>query len=330
MAKEKTIAITGTSGHLASAVIPMLLNKGYRLRVLVFKQEPKSDITLLETVMGSLSDLDSLNRLVRGCEVVIHCAARISLNSNKDTSVYETNVNGTRNVFNAAREAGVKRFIHLSSIHAYNHTTVDGSLNEESEFCSRNAPQYDQSKRDAQQFVLQNASDQMEVVVLNPTAVIGPFDSKPSLIGKAIIDIYNRKIPMLIEGGFDFCDVRDVASAIVNAIDKGRNGQSYLLPGKWHSLADLKKIILDIKGDKRRVLVLPAWTGYLGLPFILLLAALRRQEPVYTKESIYTMTHGNKKISSLKAELELDYICRPLKETISDSISWFKQAGYLL
>ncbi len=330
MAKENIIAITGSAGHLASTVIPLLITKGYRVRALVYKQEPNTGLPALETVRGSLSDISSLNNLVRDCDAVIHCAARISLNSNRDASVYDTNVNGTMNIFNSAREAGVKRFIHLSSIHAYNHNTADGLLNEESEFCSGNAPRYDQSKRDAQQFVLQHSSDQMEVVVLNPTAVIGPFDSKPSLIGKAIMDIYNRKIPMLINGGFDFCDVRDVASAMVYAIDKGRSGHSYLLGGKWHSLEEVKKIIMNIRGDHGRVLVLPAWAGYLGLPFILLMAALMRQQPLYTKESIYTMTHGNKRISSLKAEKELDYQCRPLNETISDSISWFKQEGYLL
>jgi dihydroflavonol-4-reductase len=330
MPKEITIAITGSTGHLGTAVIPLLISKGYRLRALVYKQEPTFDSLSLQTVNGSLSDIISLNELVKGCDVVIHCAAKISLNSNRDTSLYETNLNGTRNIFDAARKAGVRRFIYISSIHVYNQLTADGSLDEESPFCPEKAPLYDQSKRDAQQFVLQQSSDQMEVVVLNPTAVIGPYDQKPSLLGKAIMEIYNREIPVLIRGGFDFVDVRDVATGIVNAIDNGRNGQSYLLSGKWHSLEDLQKIILGIKGDNRRIPVLPAWTGYLGLPFIRLIAALSGREPLYTRESIIALTMGNKKISSLKAAKELGYKCRPLRETIEDSISWFKQAGYLL
>ena len=329
MPKEKTIAITGSTGHLATAVIPLLISKGYRVRALVHKEKPTLDSLALETVKGSLSDIVSLNRLVMGCQVVIHCAARISINSNHDPLVYETNVDGTINLFNAARQAGVKRFIHISSIHAHEQMTADELLNEDSPYCSKNAPRYDQSKRDAQQFVLQQASGQMEVVVLNPTAVVGPYDNKPSLMGKAVIDIYKRKVPVLISGGFDFCDVRDVASGIVNAIEQGRNGQSYLLSGKWHSLEDLQNIILSIKGDTRKVPVLPAWAGYLGLPFILLLAAFNGEEPLYTKESISALIHGNMKISSMKAEKELGYSCRPLHETIADSITWFKQAGTL-
>ncbi len=329
MSDQNTIAITGTTGHLASAVIPLLIGKGYRVRALVYRQEPSFDSLPVEYVRGSVFDESSLSNLVKDCSVVIHCAAMISLNSNADPAVYETNVKGTQNVFHAAKKAGARRFIHLSSIHAF-HQMTDGSvLNEESPFCLKNAPRYDQSKRDAQQFVLQSANGGMEVVVLNPTAVIGPFDSKPSFLGKAVMDIYNRKVPLLIRGGFDFCDVRDVAAGIVSAIDRGRNGQSYLLGGKWHDLSDLQGMILGIKGDTRPIPVLPAWTGYAGLPFILLAAGIRRREPLYTKESIMALTLGNKKISSGKAEAELGYRSRPLQETITDSIAWFKQAGYL-
>jgi dihydroflavonol-4-reductase len=327
MSPKITFAITGSTGHIATAVIPLLLSKGYRLRALVNQKEPVFDSSVIEVVKGSLFDIDSLNNLVRGATVVIHSAARISLNSNSDPSVYETNVRGTENVFRVSKQAGVKRFIHLSSIHAYNQVTADKVLNEESQYCSNKAARYDQSKRDAQQYVLRNSADQMEVVVLNPTAVIGPFDNRPSQLGKAIMDIYTGKVPMLISGGFDFCDVRDVATGIVNAIDRGRNGQSYLLGGKWYSLDDLQKIILNIQGAQGRLPVLPSWTGYAGLPFTLLLAAIKKQEPLYTKESIHTLVHGNKHISSLKAEKELGYCCRPLQETISDTISWFKHSG---
>jgi dihydroflavonol-4-reductase len=330
MTNQISIAITGSSGHIAASVIPLLNSKGYRVRGLRYKQAPPFNISALETTAGSLSDIASLDKLVDGCEIVIHCAARISLNSNRDPSVYETNVNGTINLFNSAKKANVKRFIHISSIHAYNHLPVDELLNEKSQYCSNKAACYDRSKRDAEQFVLKQSSGKMEVLVLNPTGVVGPFDYKPSLMGKALMNIYNRKIPSLIKGGFDFCDVRDVATAIVNAIDKGRSGESYLLSGKWYSLDEIQRIIMDIKGEKRQLPVVPAFAGYIGLPFTNLLAAIYRQEPLYTKESLYTMIHGNKKISSAKAAEELGYTCRPLQKTIADSISWFKQAGYLV
>ena len=326
---EKTVGITGTSGHLAASIIPLLENKGYKMRVLQYKHELSFKPNNLEIVKGGLSDPASLNELVRGCDVVIHSAARISINSNKDPYVYDTNVIGTKNIFNASKLANVKRFIYISSIHAYHQFPADEILDETHPYCPDNSPQYDRSKRDAEQFVLQQASGPVEVVVLNPTAIVGPNDHRPSLIGKGILVMYNRKIPSLIRGGFDFCDVRDVAEGIVSAVDNGRNGQSYLLSGKWYSLPDLYRIIMDVKGDKRKLPVLPPWAGYLGLPFTNMMASLRKIEPIYTKESLQTLANGNKKISSLKAARELGYNSRPLTETIADTINWFKREGYL-
>ena len=325
-----SVAITGSTGHLASSVIPLLRERGYHIKVPHYKQAPVINFTSQETIKGSLSDPVSLGKLVEGCETVIHCAAMISISSNRDNLVYETNVKGTMNIFNASKTAGVKRFIQLSSIHAYNQQPSDELLNEKSQYCTNKAPFYDQSKRDAEKFILQQSSGPVEVVVLNPTGVVGPFDYKPSLMGRAIMSLYNGKIPSLIRGGFDFCDVRDVAQGVVEAINKGRNGQSYFLSGKWHSLIELHQIIMDIKGEKKKVPVLPSWTSWAGLPFIRLIAAINNQEPLYTKESLSTLIHGNRNISSGKAASEIGYTCRPLRETIADSINWFKQTGSLV
>jgi dihydroflavonol-4-reductase len=323
------IALTGTTGHIASAVIPRLLAQGRLVRGLVYRRLPEGFPGPFETVQGSLADQHSLERLVDGCDVVIHCAGRVSIHSNSDPAVYETNVNGTRRLFETARAAGVRRFIHISSIHAYDQYAAGEKLSEESPFCPDHSPQYDRSKRDAQKFVLEQASAFMEVVVLNPTAVIGPYDAQPSFLGKAIIDIYNRKIPVLIRGGFDFVDVRDVAQGIVNAIERGRSGEAYLLGGKWHDLNDLQNAILVVRGDRKRLPVLPSWVGYAGLPFTWMYAKARKREPLYTRESIMALTGGHHHISSDKAIRELGYSPRSLTETITDTIGWFKQTGRL-
>jgi len=326
---EKTVAITGSTGHLAASVIPLLISRGFRVRALQHAQVPAFHSDHTENIKGSISDSASLDELVRDCSIVIHCAAKISINSNRDHALYETNVNGTRNILNAAKRANVKRFIYTSSIHAYNQLPLNELLDETRAYASNRAPRYDQSKRDAQQLVLQESSEDMETVVLNPTAVVGPFDFRPSLMGQAVMDIYTRKVPSLIRGGFDFVDVRDVALGIVNAIDKGRNGQSYLLSGKWHSLDELQQMIFSVKGEQRRLPVLPVWAGYLGLPFAQMLATIKKQQPLYTKESLLTLVNGNKNISSEKACRELGFVARPFPETVADTISWFKQTGYL-
>ena len=329
MPEEITIALTGTTGHLATAMLPLLAGRGYKVKALIHKQMPAAGGQKLIFIQGSLTDAHSLDLLVAGCQIVIHCAAKISVFSDKDPTVYETNFQGTVNLFNAAKRAGVRRFIYVSSIHAYDQKTPDESLTENSRYCADHAPGYDRSKRDAQAYVLQPSPDPMEVVVLNPTAVIGPFDAKPSLQGKAVMDIYSGRIPALIRGGFDFCDVRDVVAAIVNAIAQGRDRHSYLLGGKWYSLDDLQNIIRGIKGSRWRMPVLPLWAAYLGLPFTRLLSVINRQEPFYTRESIEAIANGHKSICSEKAGRELGYTIRPLEETIRDTILWFQSAGYL-
>jgi dihydroflavonol-4-reductase len=329
MSMDTKIAITGASGHIGTVLVPKLISKGFRIKALVYRDSISFDSDRIERVKGSLKDANSLKELVSGCKIVIHCAARISINSNKDPLVYEINVSGTKNIFTAARNQGVKRFIHLSSIHAFDQLTREEVLNESTQFCSDRAPLYDRSKRDSEKFILGEKTDGMEVIVINPTSVIGPHDIKPSLMGKAIMDIYNRKVPMLIKGGFDFCDVRDVADGIISSIEKGRSGEKYLLSGSWHSLKDLQNFIISMKESNAKLPVLPIWFARIGLPFIRFWSYMKHKEPLYTKESILALAEGHKNINSKKAEEELGYVCRPVKDTIRDSVQWFRQAGKL-
>lgn len=327
MIQGSPIALTGTAGHIASSLIPLLLRRGYSIRGLVHHSEPDITDPKLQLLRGNLNDSCSLERLVEGCGAVIHCAAQVSIRSNRDRSVYQTNVEGTRRIFQVAAAAGVKRFVHVSSIHAYDQLRAGEVLDESSPYCSDRAPQYDRSKRDAQQFVLDQSGIGMEPVVVNPTAVIGPEDLKPSLLGQALCDFYQGKIPALIHAGFDFVDVRDVAEGIVSALERGRTGEAYLLPGRWHTLEDLHEAVRLCRGHGRKLPVLPVWLGFAGLPFAGILALLSSHEGLYTRESLLALVHGHKNVSGSKAERELEYRPRPLMETVRDTLEWFRKNG---
>lgn len=322
-----TLALTGSSGQIASALLPLLVSKGYHVKALVHQHPPVFSHPRVEFVTGSLSDPESLDRLVEGCQYVIHSAGRVSIRSNHDGEVYETNASGTVRMYEAARKAGVFRLLHISSIHAYDQLTAGETLTEESPYCPDHAPLYDRSKRDAQRWLLSQNGEGPEVVVVNPTAVTGPFDHKPSLIGQAVIALYNNKIPVLIEGGFDFVDVRDVAAGILSALENGKHGEAYLLPGRWHSLAQLQQLVLNVRGINGAAPVLPAWTGFAGLPFIQLYARLSNREPLYTREALTAIVQGHKQISGAKAASELGYRPRELAETVRDTIEWFRETG---
>ena len=321
------IGITGASGHIGTVVTSMLLGQKHAVRVLKYYSDVRNHNADLEAITGDVLDSHSLLNFTSGCDVVIHAAAKISLNSATDPTVYPINFNGTKNVFEAALKSNVKKFIYISSIHAYQQHADRNELNEHAAYCTDSAVPYDRSKRDAQQYVLGNVNPNIEVTVVNPTSVVGPPDYRPSKAGQAILDIYNRKVPALLNGGFDFCDVRDVSAAIVNAIERGRNGENYLLSGKWYPIKAVADYVALTKNKKNRLPVLPIWMGYAGLPFEKAVSKITGKEPLFSRESIDTIKNGNKNISSTKAANDLRYHCRPLEQTIKDLINWFKQNG---
>ena len=188
---------------------------------------------------------------------------------------------------------------------------------------------YDRSKHAGKKIALSANNHGMEVLVMHPTSIIGPYDFKPSLMGNVIIEMYKGRLPFIFNGGFDFCDCRDVANAIVNATTMGKPGEAYLLGGKWHSLKQLVQFLSTASSKKINPVALSLFTAKLGLPVIKLIAAIKKKEPLYTVEALDALFTGNQFISSEKARAALNYTNRPFEETIHDTFSWFKNNSYL-
>ena len=325
------IALTGGSGHLGTALMQEIGKRGFTVKALVRDDKlPFPKDMPVEIVKGDLLELGSVKKLVAGCDVLIHSAAFISVNGDRNGLVYKTNVEGTKAVIDAAAEAGIRRCIHISSIHAYQQEPSFEILDENRKPVDENGFAYDRSKYAGQQIALAANQRGMETIVVNPTSIIGPYDYKPSLMGQVLIDLYKGKLPFVFDGGFDFCDCRDVANAIINATSMGLPGESYLLGGKWHSFKDLVQFLSAASSKKLRVVTLPEWTGKAGLPFVKLLGIIQNKEPLYTIEALEAIFRGNRSISSEKAKKELDYSARPLAETIRDTFEWFTNKGYLV
>ncbi len=324
------VAVTGATGHIGGMIVRELLDRHHDVKVLVRGKNPKSlDGLRVEKIEGDITDDRALLHLMASCEALIHSAAVISIDGGMDGLVYKTNVEGTRNVMEAAKASGIRRVIHLSSIHAYEQKPLHDALDETRAFAGVEAFIYDRSKRESQEIALSYASAAMDVLVVNPTSVIGPYDFKPSKLGHAIIRMHSGKLPFVFDGGFDFCDVRDIALASVNGLTMGRSGEAYLLSGQWYSLAELASVLSEVSGKKIKPLVLPTVFGWIGLPFIRLLSRMTRSEPLYTKEALVAVTDGNRCISFEKAGRELNYVPRPLSETLRDTVEWFGKNGYL-
>ncbi len=324
------VAITGAAGHLGAALLRELYCRNIPVKALVRDQDIRSCEGLhAEIVYGDMLQPGVLQNLFTGCDTVIHCAAVISVNGDKTGIVHRTNVDGTQLALDAALAAGVKRFIHISSIHAFQQQPTFEMLDEQRKNVTEKAFAYDRSKFAGQQLALAANGINMEVIVINPTSIIGPYDFKPSLMGQVLIDLYKGKLPFIFNGGFDFCDCRDVANAIVNAIGMGRPGEIYLLAGKWYNLKQLAQFLSAVSTKKISPIALSKFAAKAGLPVVKLLALIKSQEPLYTNEAVEALFEGNRFINCDKAKDELGYNCRPFEETIHDSFHWYKNNGYL-
>ena len=324
------VAITGATGHLGGLIVRELHARHHTMKALVRKVDERIFGNIdIEFIKGDLSDINALAQLMHTCDALIHCAAIISIDGDMKGLVHNTNVEGTRRVMEAAKAAGLKRVIHISSIHAYQQKPVNEVLNEYRVKASAKSFAYDRSKKEGQDIALSYAHE-LDVLVMNPTSVIGPFDFKPSKLGIAIINMVSGKLPFVFKGGFDFCDGRDVASAVVNSLTMGRSGVAYILSGGWCTLKEFANT-LGIAADKKlNPMTLHPVFGWIGLPFISLMARIRKQEPLYTNEAMVAVTDFNKYISNAKAKSELNYTTRSLKDTLGDTYGWFLENGYLV
>ncbi len=325
------IALTGASGHLGSALLQLICSRGIAVKTLVRDEKlPYLKDLPIEPVKGDLFDSTSLQGLVKDCDVLIHSAAYISVNGDPKGLVHKTNVEGTKAVMDAAVAAGVKRCVHISSIHAYRQEPSSEILDEQRMPVGETGFAYDRSKYAGQQIALASNERGMKTIVVNPTSIIGPYDFKPSLMGQVLIDLYKGRLPFVFNGGFDFCDCRDIANAVLNATTMGRPGESYLLGGKWYSLKELVGLLSAASSKKIRVVALPEWAAKAGLPFVKSWGKIRNEEPLYTIEAVEALFRGNRFICSDKAKAELGYSVRPFEETIRDTFEWFNNKGYLV
>jgi dihydroflavonol-4-reductase len=323
------IAITGASGHVGNVLCRELAGRGMQLRILLFENKMMPIDLDAEFVVGSILDKKVLEELISGCDIVYHLAAKISIDNKHRDAVFAVNVQGTKNVIEVCREQNVKRLIYTSSVHSFKPFGSDEVLDENNPLNTESKMAYEASKAKAEMLILEAVKVGLNAVILNPSAIIGPFDYQPSYLGQALIKIYKNNLPMLVSGGYDFVDVRDVVDAAVNAATMGRIGERYILSGQWLSLKELSEIVSRLYSRKTPSFIAPMALAKIGLPLIHTWAKLSRQHPLYTADSLEILKQSNKKMSHQKAGKELDYNPRPIEKTLKDTLDWFKSEGIL-
>lgn len=318
------IAVTGASGHIGINLIPELIQSGYEVRILSHHNEEVLKEFKVPVVKGDLMKSESLAPFINGADVIIHLAAVVTIHK-RSPEALKVNVQGTKNLLNVARNKGVRKFIYFSSIHSLDINPLDQVLDESRAYNLNSPFDYDHSKVISEQMVLDAHTNGFETVILNPTSVVGPADYKPSLMGKAIIQLYKGKIPALLKGGYNWVDVRDVVKAILAAIPLSLPQQKFIIGGNWKSMTELGMAVEKVGGKSCPVLMVPFWTAYLGASILSVLPFIRKDDQLFTKASLQTLQHSHRNISSDKAARMLNFEARPFEDTVRDTVEWFKE-----
>jgi dihydroflavonol-4-reductase len=320
------VLVTGASGHLGYNLVLELLKQGRKVRALINQTPLPIKNSNLEIVQGNVLDDKSLDLAFKNVEVVYHCAAKISIMGDLNGKVFETNVTGVANMAKAALQAKVKRFIHFSSCHAFAINQRGEVVDEKTPKLVHQGPAYDLSKAQGEQELQKAIALGLNGVILNPTGIIGPNDYLLSRMGEVFLKIIRGEFPALVEGGFDFVDVRDVVKAAIIAESKGKIGENYLLSGRHFTIRELSMIVRSLTGVSVSVFDVPLWLASLVAPFMEMYAMLMKVSPLFTRESLHALK-ANKNICHYKAQEELGFRPRDIKQTIRDIILSFEQRG---
>ncbi|MCG3165821.1 MAG: GDP-L-fucose synthase [Bacteroidia bacterium] len=321
----RKIAVTGASGHLGNTVCRMLLEQGFSVNALYNSDNAALKNLNVKLFQGSVLDTEAITGLLKGCDAVIHCAAIISIHGDPTGIVHKTNTEGAKNVAETSKNLGVKKIIHVSSVHAVLEEPFDLPFDETRPHKQQGSYAYDYSKARGEQLVFETTKNsETEAVVVRPSLIIGPYDFKPSEIGKALLDFFHGKIPALTAGGYNYIDVRDVAKSVVAALGRGRNKEVYHLTGNYYTVKDLAETVKKVTGKKVPETVLPFWFLKTTLPFIKLQSKLTGAAPVFTKEALDALKYGHKNMVSTKAQKQLGHSFRPLEESVADYYEWMK------
>ncbi|GAB3675019.1 hopanoid-associated sugar epimerase [Salinisphaera aquimarina] len=323
--------VTGATGFVGSSVVRAALRDGFEVRALVRADSDTSALAGLEIehAQGTLGDPAALAAAMTGCDAVFHVAADYRLWARRPDELYANNVEGTRHVLQAARDAGVQRVVYTSSVATLGLPTDGAPGNEDTPVgLADMIGHYKRSKFLAEEVAREFAADGVDVVIVNPSAPIGPRDHKPTPTGRMVLDAAAGRMPAFVDTGLNVAHVDDVARGHLLAWHHGASGRRYVLGGEDLTLAGILTLIAELtdrpppKVKLPHGLVLPV--AHAAEAF----AKLSGRTPFVTVDGV-KLARKRMYFSHARADAELGYQSRDARDALADAIAWYFAHRYL-
>lgn len=326
------VLVTGPDGVLGSNLVRELLERNYKVSVLLLEgtKSPTLEGLPITSFYGNILKPESLENAFLNQDVVIHCAAATNVYPARNTFVNKVNIEGSKNIVEACLKHQIKRLIYVSTANSFSFGSTKQNLGvEDTPYAAiRYGLDYMDSKRYAQEYILDAVKNQgLPAVIVNPTFMIGPYDSKPSS-GQMILALHKGKVPGYTSGGKNYVAVKDVALAMVNAIEKGRIGECYILGNENLTYKEaFNKLANAIGANPPKLKLADVVVKSYGA-INSALAKIFKFEPAVTKElAIISCDHHYYSVE--KARKELDLPQTPIEVAAKECFEWFKENGYL-
>jgi dihydroflavonol-4-reductase len=324
--------VTGASGFIGSAIVRALIGSGFAVRALVRPSSPRTNLHGLDIEIeeGDMRDPVALGRAAKGARYILHIAADYRLWARNPQDIIRNNVEGTRAVMEAARAAAVERIVYTSSVATLKLAHDATPTDETAPLAETEAiGAYKRSKVAAERLVESMiVKDGLPVVIVNPTAPVGPRDVRPTPTGRIIVEAASGRMPAFVDTGLNLVHVDDVAAGHVGALKTGRIGERYILGGENMTLAEMLAIVARLVGRRPARVCLPRHLLYPLAYASEAVARITGREPFLTLDGL-RMARNRMFFTSGKAERELGYKTRPIDAAISDAVQWFRQARYI-
>lgn len=323
--------VTGATGFVGGHLVRELLSRDYSVRCLVRAASPRTTLEGLdvEISVGDLVDAKAVERATSGCELVFHCAADYRLFVPNPDAMYASNVDGTRNVMQAALDCSVRRVIYTSTVGALGLTRDGSPATEDTPVTfDEMVGHYKKSKFLAEREAESFAERGLDVVIVNPSTPVGELDVKPTPTGQIIVDFLEGRIGAYVETGLNLIDVKDCAVGHLLAAERGRSGERYILGHRNLSLIELLQVLARITGRPAPRVRLPHWIPMAVAAVNTGWARMTHTTPRFALDAV-RLSRYKMFFDAAKAVSELGLPQTPIEQPLARAVEWFRVNGYV-